>query len=82
MSLRAIVLAAGRGTRMKSDRPKVLFAVAGRPLLAWVLDAVAGAGPDEVVVVVGHGAAEVQAALPPGVRGWSRSRNWAPAMPS
>ncbi len=60
MSLRAM---------MKSDRPKVLFSVAGRPLLAWVLDAVAGAGPDEVVVVVGHGAAEVQAALPPGVRG-------------
>jgi len=68
MSLRAIVLAAGRGTRMKSDRPKVLFAVAGRPLLSWVLDSVAGAGPDEIVVVVGHGAAEVRAVLPSGVR--------------
>ncbi|MBM3696351.1 MAG: UDP-N-acetylglucosamine diphosphorylase/glucosamine-1-phosphate N-acetyltransferase [Actinobacteria bacterium] len=68
MSLRAIVLAAGRGTRMKSDRPKVLFCVAGRPLLSWVLDAVAGTAPDEVVVVVGHGAAEVRAALPEGVR--------------
>ena len=67
MSLRAIVLAAGRGTRMKSDRPKVLFPVAGRPLLHWVLDAVAGAGPHETWVVVGHGAAEVQAALPRGV---------------
>jgi bifunctional UDP-N-acetylglucosamine pyrophosphorylase/glucosamine-1-phosphate N-acetyltransferase len=68
MSLRAIVLAAGRGTRMKSDRPKVLFPVAGRSLLAWVLDAVAGSGPDEVVVVVGHGSDEVRAALPSGVR--------------
>jgi len=68
MSLRAIVLAAGRGTRMKSDRPKVLFSVAGRPLLDWVLAAVAGAGPDEILVVVGHGAEAVQAALPAGVR--------------
>ena len=68
MSLRAIVLAAGRGTRMKSDRPKVLYEVAGRPLLAWVLDAVAGVAADEVLVVVGHGAGEVQAALPAGVR--------------
>jgi bifunctional UDP-N-acetylglucosamine pyrophosphorylase/glucosamine-1-phosphate N-acetyltransferase len=68
MSLRAIVLAAGRGTRMKSDRPKVLFPVAGRPLLSWVLDAVAAVGPDEVVVVVGHGADQVRAVLPAGVR--------------
>ena len=68
MSLRAIVLAAGRGTRMKSDLPKVLFPVAGRPLLSWVLDAVAGTGPDEIVVVVGHGAAQVREALPEGVR--------------
>ena len=68
MSLRAIVLAAGRGTRMKSDLPKVLFPVAGRPLLSWVLDAVAGTGPEEIVVVVGHGAAQVQAVLPDGVR--------------
>jgi len=68
MSLRAIVLAAGRGTRMKSERPKVLFEVAGRTLLSWVLDAVAGVSPDEVVVVVGHGADEVEATLPAGVR--------------
>jgi bifunctional UDP-N-acetylglucosamine pyrophosphorylase/glucosamine-1-phosphate N-acetyltransferase len=68
MSLRAIVLAAGRGTRMRSDLPKVLFPVAGRPLLAWVLDAVAGASPDEILVVVGHGAGEVQQVLPAGVR--------------
>jgi len=68
MSLRAIVLAAGRGTRMKSHRPKVLFEVAGRPLLAWVLDALAGVAADEVMVVVGHGADEVRAALPEGVR--------------
>lgn len=68
MSLRAIVLAAGRGTRMHSELPKVLFPVAGRPLLAWVLDAVAGVSPDETEVVVGHGADQVSALLPPGVR--------------
>ena len=42
----AIVLAAGEGTRMRSARPKVLHAVAGRSLLAHVLDAVRGAGSD------------------------------------
>lgn len=68
MSLRAIVLAAGRGTRMRSDVPKVLFPVAGRPLVAWVLDAVAGVAPDETLVVVGHGADQVREALPAGVR--------------
>ena len=68
MSLRAIVLAAGRGTRMRSDLPKVLFPIAGRPLLAWVLDAVGGSSPDETLVVVGYGAEQVQAVLPAGVR--------------
>jgi bifunctional UDP-N-acetylglucosamine pyrophosphorylase/glucosamine-1-phosphate N-acetyltransferase len=67
MSLRAIVLAAGQGTRMKSDLPKVLFPIAGRPLVSWVLDAVAAQNPDETVVVVGHGADEVREILPAGV---------------
>jgi len=68
MSLKAIVLAAGRGTRMRSDLPKVLFPIAGRPLIAWVLDAVAGVAPDETLVVVGYGAEQVNEALPAGVR--------------
>lgn len=59
----AVVLAAGKGTRMKSERPKVLMPVAGRPMLAWVIDAAHRAGCDEVVVVVGHGAEEVHEAL-------------------
>lgn len=67
MSMRAVVLAAGQGTRMKSDTPKVLFEVAGRPLVSWVVDAVAGVEPDEIVVVVGHGADAVAAVLPAGV---------------
>ena len=64
----AIVLAAGEGTRMKSDRPKVLHAVGGRSLLAHVLAAVAGSGATRAAVVVGPGredvAAEARAVLP------------------
>ncbi|HEX6203304.1 MAG TPA: NTP transferase domain-containing protein, partial [Thermoanaerobaculia bacterium] len=56
----AVVLAAGQGTRMRSARPKVLHEVAGRPMLAWVIDAAHRAGCDEVVVVVGHGAEAVR----------------------
>jgi bifunctional UDP-N-acetylglucosamine pyrophosphorylase/glucosamine-1-phosphate N-acetyltransferase len=57
----AIVLAAGEGTRMKSDRPKVLHEVAGRSMLAHVLASVAGAKVDSVAVVVGPGRDDVRA---------------------
>jgi bifunctional UDP-N-acetylglucosamine pyrophosphorylase/glucosamine-1-phosphate N-acetyltransferase len=50
----AVVLAAGKGTRMKSDLPKVLHLIAGRPLLDHVLDTVEAVGIDHTVVVVGH----------------------------
>lgn len=49
----AVVLAAGKGTRMGSSRPKVLHEAAGRPLVAWVVDAARQAGCERVVVVVG-----------------------------
>src|SRR3954470_6191959 len=49
----AIVLAAGEGTRMRSAKPKVLHAVAGRSLLAHVLEAVRGAGTERAAVVIG-----------------------------
>ena len=68
MSVRAIILAAGKGTRMKSDRSKVVFAVAGRPIISWVVAAVLDAGADDVTVVVGHAAEDVEAVLPDGVR--------------
>ncbi|MBU1492805.1 MAG: bifunctional UDP-N-acetylglucosamine diphosphorylase/glucosamine-1-phosphate N-acetyltransferase GlmU [Actinobacteria bacterium] len=68
MSVRAVVMAAGKGKRMNSDTPKVLFEVAGRPLVSWVVDAVAAAGIDEITVVVGHGARAVADSLPEGVR--------------
>jgi bifunctional UDP-N-acetylglucosamine pyrophosphorylase/glucosamine-1-phosphate N-acetyltransferase len=50
----AVVLAAGKGTRMKSDLPKVLHPLANRPLLDHVLDTVQAVGVDHTVVVVGH----------------------------
>jgi bifunctional UDP-N-acetylglucosamine pyrophosphorylase/glucosamine-1-phosphate N-acetyltransferase len=64
MSLYVIVLAAGQGTRMKSDLPKVLHPALGRPMIRWVLDAVADLRPEKTLVVVGHGAEKVAAALP------------------
>ena len=62
-SLEVIVLAAGQGKRMASTRPKVLHQLAGRPLLAHVLDTVTSLGPDRTHVVVGHGADQVRSAF-------------------
>lgn len=67
MSIGVIVLAAGRGLRMRSEIPKVLHTCAGRTLLGWVLAAVEGLDPDEVTVVVGHGADLVSATLTDGM---------------
>lgn len=52
--LASIILAAGKGTRMNSDLPKVAHPVAGRPMVLWVADACAEAGCERIVVVVGH----------------------------
>ena len=60
-TLSVIVLAAGKGTRMKSQLPKVLQPLAGRPLLAHSLASVAALQPAKTVVVVGHGAERVKA---------------------
>ena len=54
MPLAAIILAAGKSTRMKSQRVKVLHEICGRPMLAYVLDAARQAGVQRIVVVVGH----------------------------
>ena len=50
----AIVLAAGKGTRMKSDLPKVLVEVCGRPMIEYVIDALKAAGVGRVLIVVGY----------------------------
>jgi bifunctional UDP-N-acetylglucosamine pyrophosphorylase/glucosamine-1-phosphate N-acetyltransferase len=59
----AVILAAGRGTRMRSDHPKVLEPALGVPLLGHVLAAVEVTGADPIAVVVGHKAEEVEAAF-------------------
>ncbi len=51
----AVILAAGKGTRLKTELPKVLHEVCGRPMLAYVLDACRQAGIDDCIVVVGYG---------------------------
>ena len=48
----AVIMAAGKGTRMKSRTPKVLHELCGRPMFAYALDAVRGAGADEIVAIV------------------------------
>lgn len=49
-----MILAAGKGTRMNSDLPKVMHPAFGKPLVEWVVDAVVGAGARRVILVVGH----------------------------
>lgn len=66
--VRAIVLAAGRGVRMKSDIPKVLHSLCGKPLVAHVIDNLREAGIADIIVVVGYGGDEVIKALGPSVR--------------
>jgi UDP-N-acetylglucosamine diphosphorylase/glucosamine-1-phosphate N-acetyltransferase len=59
----AVVLAAGKGTRMKSDLPKVLVPVLERPMLHFVIEALAKAGIDECLVVIGYRGGDVRASL-------------------
>jgi bifunctional UDP-N-acetylglucosamine pyrophosphorylase / glucosamine-1-phosphate N-acetyltransferase len=62
MALNVVIMAAGKGTRMKSALPKVLHRLGGRALLQHVLDTAAALGPSRTVVVTGHGAEQVEAA--------------------
>ena len=56
----AIILAAGRGTRMKSELPKVLHKILGKPMIRYVLDSVKAAGVSDVILVAGYGSALLQ----------------------
>jgi bifunctional UDP-N-acetylglucosamine pyrophosphorylase/glucosamine-1-phosphate N-acetyltransferase len=58
-----LIMAAGLGTRMKSDRAKVLHEIAGRPMIGWVVTAAREAGADRVVAILGHQHEQVKAAL-------------------
>ncbi|MGB8861464.1 MAG: NTP transferase domain-containing protein, partial [Ilumatobacteraceae bacterium] len=59
MTVSAIVLAAGEGSRMRSSRPKPLHLICGRPMVMHVIHALEAVVPDRTVVVVGHGAERV-----------------------
>ena len=60
MKLASIVLAAGKGTRMKSNLPKVLHQVCGKPMVHYAVNAAQMSGAEKTVLVIGHGAEEVQ----------------------
>lgn len=63
MSIALIILAAGKGTRMKSDLPKVLHEIGGAPMLVHAVQAGRTLDPDHAVIVAGHGADAVAAAM-------------------
>jgi bifunctional UDP-N-acetylglucosamine pyrophosphorylase/glucosamine-1-phosphate N-acetyltransferase len=75
-SLEVVVLAAGQGTRMRSDLPKVLHPIAGQPMLAHVLDAALALNAAHIHVVVGHQADVVQAAIESEARFSNAPLNW------
>lgn len=56
-------MAAGKGTRMKSDLPKVMHEACGHPMVRWVVDAAKAAGVDTITLIIGHGAELVRAAF-------------------
>jgi bifunctional UDP-N-acetylglucosamine pyrophosphorylase / glucosamine-1-phosphate N-acetyltransferase len=62
--LACLILAGGKGTRMKSDRPKLLHELCGRSLLDWTLAAVFEVAPDPAVAVVPAGESAVSVSLP------------------
>ncbi len=72
-----VILAAGKGTRMRSDLPKVLHPVGGMPMISHVLCTAHALKPTKIVIVVGHGAEQVKAALDPSVKASSVPIVWA-----
>ena len=68
--LHVVILAAGKGTRMRSARPKVLHEIGGKPMLARVLETATALRPQAIHVVVGHGAQQVREALPSAAVHW------------
>jgi bifunctional UDP-N-acetylglucosamine pyrophosphorylase/glucosamine-1-phosphate N-acetyltransferase len=69
--LTVVILAAGQGKRMRSDRPKVLQTLAGRPMLAHVIETARALSPAAINIVFGHGGDAVKAAFPDPDLSWS-----------
>ena len=63
LNIDVVILAAGQGSRMRSNKPKVLHAIGGKPMVQHVIDAAKALGDVNVHIVVGHGADQVQANL-------------------
>jgi bifunctional UDP-N-acetylglucosamine pyrophosphorylase/glucosamine-1-phosphate N-acetyltransferase len=63
MNIRSVILAAGHGTRMKSTLPKVLHPLLGRPMLQYALDTAAAVNQEQPVVIIGHGASQIERAF-------------------
>lgn len=68
--VKAVILAAGKGTRMKSELPKVIHEALGKPMVQYVIEAAREAGAElaDICLVVGHGADQVKAAVGEGVQ--------------
>ena len=69
--MNVVVLAAGMGKRMRSDLPKVLHRLAGRPLLEHVVTTARSLAPSRIIVIYGHGGEQVPKALPAADLGWA-----------
>lgn len=75
MSLSIVILAAGKGTRMRSDLPKVLQPIAHKPLLGYVIDASMSFNPNQLVVVYGYGGDLVKKTFPSTHIQWQNKKN-------
>ncbi|MFA6029759.1 MAG: bifunctional UDP-N-acetylglucosamine diphosphorylase/glucosamine-1-phosphate N-acetyltransferase GlmU [Elusimicrobiota bacterium] len=73
-SLGVLILAAGQGTRMVSDLPKVLHPIGGRPMIAYLLRLANALKPAGIAMVVGHGEEQVRKAVADGAKAWGLSR--------
>ena len=60
MKLRVVILAAGKGTRMRSDLPKVLHKVANKPMVEHVIDTARSLKPEAINLIYGHGGEQLQ----------------------
>ncbi|GAB3024869.1 bifunctional UDP-N-acetylglucosamine diphosphorylase/glucosamine-1-phosphate N-acetyltransferase GlmU [Bowmanella dokdonensis] len=70
MAFSVVILAAGKGTRMKSSLPKVLHPIAGKPMVQHIIDTVKSLGANSIHLVYGHGGEQLQKALPDNGLNW------------
>jgi bifunctional UDP-N-acetylglucosamine pyrophosphorylase / glucosamine-1-phosphate N-acetyltransferase len=61
--VQCVILAAGQGTRMKSEKPKVLHPIVGKPMVQYAIEAANSIGSQRPIVVIGHGAEQVKQAI-------------------